>query len=103
MSEYAYGPASISVAAGQEVRFVFHNDGSVPHEAVIGDEEAQAEAAIDGGHADHDAHGAASVQVAPGGTASLVYRFDEPGDVLIGCHIPGHYESGMRAVVTVTS
>ena len=99
MSEYAYGPASISVAAGQEVRFVFRNDGSVPHEAVIGDDDVQSEA----GHADHDAHGAASVQVQPGGTASLVYRFDEPGDVLIGCHIPGHYESGMQAVVHVTS
>ena len=80
MSEYAYGPASISVAAGQEVRFVFHNDGSVPHEAVIGDEDAQAEAveSMQAG-ADHHAHGAASVQVLPGATASLVYRFDEPG------------------------
>jgi heavy metal translocating P-type ATPase len=103
MSEYAYGPASISVAAGQEVRFVFHNDGSVPHEAVIGDEDAQSEAGQSmEANAGHDAHGASvQVQVAPGDTASLVYRFDEPGTVLIGCHIPGHYESGMRAVVEV--
>ncbi len=98
MSEYAYAPASISVARGDRVRFVFHNDGSVPHEAVIGDAETQSEA-VD---ADHDAHRGESVQVAPGQSASLVYRFDEPGPVLIGCHIPGHYESGMQALVEVT-
>jgi cation-transporting ATPase V/Cu+-exporting ATPase len=99
MGEYAYTPASISVAKGDEVRFVFHNEGSVPHEAVIGDVEAQAEAL----HADHHGpHPVPSVQVAPGGTASLVYRFEQSGRVLIGCHIPGHYESGMQAVVDVT-
>jgi uncharacterized cupredoxin-like copper-binding protein len=78
---------------------VFHNDGSVPHEAVIGDEQAQ-EAA---GHAEDHDHATASVQVPAGGRASVVYRFDEPGRVLVGCHIPGHYESGMRAVVEVTA
>ena len=99
MGEYAYSPASISVARGESVRFVFRNEGSVPHEAVIGDEQAQAEAV----HADHGAgaHEESSVQVAPGQTATIVYRFDQAGRVLIGCHIPGHYESGMQAVVEV--
>jgi uncharacterized cupredoxin-like copper-binding protein len=99
MSEFAYAPATLTVTAGQEVRFVFHNDGATLHEAVIGDEEVQVAA----DHADHHAHRAAAVEVAPGATGALVYRFDEPGQVVIGCHQPGHYQSGMRAVVDVTA
>ncbi len=101
MSEFAYSPTVLDVAAGEEVRFVFRNDGAAVHEAVIGDEEVQGEADR-AGRADNHAHGAASVQVEPGRTASLVYRFDQPGQVLIGCHLPGHYQLGMRAVVEVT-
>ena len=99
MGEYAYWPASISVARGESVRFVFRNEGSVPHEAVIGDEQAQAEAV----HADHGAgaHEESSVQVAPEQAGHHRLPFRSGGRVLIGCHIPGRYESGMQAVVEV--
>jgi uncharacterized cupredoxin-like copper-binding protein len=39
--------------------------------------------------------------VAPGKKAALVRTFDQPGQVLIGCHQPGHYTGGMRLTVTV--
>ena len=38
----------------------------------------------------------------PGATGELVYTFTRPGTVLIGCHEPGHYALGMRAVITVS-
>ncbi|MEA2686994.1 MAG: hypothetical protein QOE93_2189, partial [Actinomycetota bacterium] len=66
--------------------------------AMVGDgvNDAPALAGHQHGHA-----GAAVVEVAPGRTGSLVYRFDQPGPVLIGCHEPGHYEAGMRGIVEV--
>ncbi len=97
MSEFAFAPANLTVEAGQRVRFVFHNDGAGIHEAVIGDASAQEAHARNG----HEAHNLAAVDVGPGQTASLDYLFDRPGQVLIGCHEPGHYQSGMRAVVEV--
>jgi uncharacterized cupredoxin-like copper-binding protein len=42
------------------------------------------------------------VTVEPGESKDLVYIFDAPGKVLIGCHEPGHYDDGMKATVTVT-
>ena len=94
MSEFAFTPGTLTVRRpGERVRFVFHNDGAAVHEAVIGDAAAQEE------HARAMA-GATTTRPRrprrwprsrwhPGGTASLVYRFDRPGQVLIGCHEPG--------------
>jgi uncharacterized cupredoxin-like copper-binding protein len=44
-----------------------------------------------------------AMTVEPGETKDLTWTFAEPsGDLLIGCHIPGHFEAGMVAQVTVT-
>ncbi len=97
-----YDPAAISVTAGETVRFVVHNEGAAVHEFLIGTEEEQAafEAEMSDGHG--DGHGdEAGVSVAPGAAGEFTYTFDEPGELLIGCHEPGHYDGGMVAVVTV--
>lgn len=31
----------------------------------------------------------------------LTYHFSKLREVLLGCHLPGHYEAGMVATVTV--
>ena len=41
------------------------------------------------------------VTVEPGREATLTEVFDRAGTVVIGCHQPGHWESGMRATVDV--
>ena len=103
MTDDAYGPAALMVARGQTVRFVFRNEGRVVHEALIGDASLQAahdRVMLAGGH--EHVEGLPVVDVAPGSTGELVYTFDRAGQVLIGCHQPGHYALGMRAVITVT-
>ena len=84
---------------------MFRNDGRITHEATIGDagEQHDHEQAMAAGSATGHAHGLAAVEVEPGRTATVVYRFDQPGPVLIGCHEPGHYDAGMLATVTVTA
>jgi copper-transporting P-type ATPase V len=103
MDEFSYSPSSMSVRAGETVRFVFRNDGHVVHEAVIGDAAAQEahEQGMAGTGSGH-AHGAVAVEVRPGAEATLVHRFDHAGEVLVGCHEPGHYAAGMKATVAVT-
>ncbi|HLH29112.1 MAG TPA: cupredoxin domain-containing protein, partial [Acidimicrobiales bacterium] len=102
MSNYAYTPSAITVHRGETVRFLFHNEGNVTHEALIGDAAAQAahERLMSRG-GDMAGMGLPVVDVAPGRTGSLDYTFSSAGQTLIGCHEPGHYAQGMRAVITV--
>lgn len=105
-SNFAFEPDHIEVRAGQTVRFVLENPTDLPHELVIGSlpeqeahNRAHREAATD--PSPSLAEGPASVYVPARGIGQLEYRFDQPGELVIGCHIVGHWESGMRGVVIV--
>lgn len=94
-----FEPSEIVVPAGAEVRFVVRNLDPIDHEFILGDQEVQ-----DRHERGTDPHHGAipgEVSVAAGETAETVYRFGEPGTLLIGCHLPGHWDYGMRAVVRV--
>jgi uncharacterized cupredoxin-like copper-binding protein len=99
---FRYEPDSFTVQAGETVTFEVTNDGAIVHEFLVGDEEQQAEFAEEmasgGGH--HD--GEDGVSVEPGATERFTHTFEEAGDLLVGCHEPGHYEAGMVAPITVT-
>jgi uncharacterized cupredoxin-like copper-binding protein len=43
MRDTEFAPDQVEVAAGETVRFVFTNEGAVPHDGVIGDDVAQQE------------------------------------------------------------
>lgn len=85
-----------------------HEDGSSDHHD--GDEAKSAEKSKDKAAADeagHDGmegehgHGAGAITVQAGEDGSLEYTFEEAGTFLIGCHIPGHWDAGMQATITV--
>lgn len=104
MKDIAFEPATIEVKAGETVRFVFHNEGQIRHDAFIGDEAAQAEhekqmmeAGADGEHG--DGHG---ITVDPGDINSLTHTFKAGDMLIIGCHQAGHYAAGMKVALTVT-
>lgn len=102
MRDVAFAPAAVDVRAGEKVRFVFTNRGQVTHDAFIGDQAAQEEheKEVRAGHGDHG-KGSNAVSAKPGKTAELTYTFDRPGQILIGCHQPGHYTGGMKATVNI--
>lgn len=106
MTDNAYSPDTIDVAKGETVTFKFVNEGQLVHEAYLGDEQAQedhdAEMMDGGGHSGMDMGDDALVTVSPGDSAELTYTFDDAGTVLIGCHQPGHWDSGMKATVTAS-
>lgn len=105
-SNFAFQPEHIEVQRGELVRFVLENPSDLPHEMFIGsaDEQAQhnrAHRSAGPGVLEVAADGRAAVVVRANGTAQLEYRFGEPGVTVIGCHLIGHWESGMRAEVVI--
>jgi len=109
MVDIAFEPATLEIARGETIQFVFTNTGEVAHDAFIGDDDEQAGHEADmreadddeghgGGHGD-DAENAVTVE--PGDTGELTYTFDEAGTIEVGCHQPGHYDAGMKIDVDV--
>ena len=106
MTDNTYIPKNISATAGESVTFKFVNDGQMTHEAYIGSEQDQDKHAAEmmDDDSDHSMHmeDRDLVTVEPGDEAAITKEFDESGTVIIGCHEPGHWESGMKATVTVS-
>jgi uncharacterized cupredoxin-like copper-binding protein len=103
MRDTAFAPARLTVPAGRRVTFVFHNRGTVDHEAFVGDaaEQDAHEAEMAAGGHSHGHHNDASVTVAPGKSERLTNIFTTDDRLLIGCHEPGHYKAGMRITIDV--
>ena len=113
MTDMAFSPNEIDVAAGETVTFVFRNDGAVRHEAVFGDlaeqeahhagmaEMGGSHDAMDMGSTPHEQmtelH---SVGVEPGESVEMTHTFDI-ASTMIGCHEPGHWEAGMKLDIDV--
>ena len=89
----------LDVRPGETIRFVVRNSDPIPHELIMGDQSVQDvhEAGTEAQHGDRPGE----VSVAPGATAVTTYRFDRPGRLLFGCHLPGHWAYGMRGTISV--
>lgn len=115
MSEFAYSPSDLTVQAGETVRFVFTNSGAAPHEAILGSmhvqEEHEAEMAEGGMADDHDegmeddGHEGEipSISLDAGESGEIIHTFTAAEELMLGCHIPGHWDAGMQATVNVTA
>ena len=124
MTDHAYNLKSLTVKAGETIRFVFTNKGSFLHEFNLG---------TTAGHAAHRPemammadHGMItlykvvnltmtmpdgtkmthtdpnSMLVEPGKTAEISWKFTNAGEFEIACNLPGHSESGMVMPLKVT-
>ncbi|MDQ3913868.1 MAG: plastocyanin/azurin family copper-binding protein [Actinomycetota bacterium] len=93
-------PDTFEFAAGTTVTFVVENRDPIDHEFLIGDEEVQR--AHEEGTEEHHGAKPGEISVPAGETRETTYTFEEPGTLLIGCHLPTHYDYGMRGEITVT-
>ncbi len=105
-----FDPGTVVVGEGETIRFLLDNPTAAPHDFLIGDLEEQVhhheEMAAGGGHDDdvevEDVGGLPpAVTLQPGESMEVIATFDEAGDLMIGCHVPGHWEAGMRGDITV--
>jgi len=119
MLDNYYEPGTISVEAGETIRFVIRNEGGLVHEFNIGTPEmhaahqeemmmmaqhgvllpdridhAAAEAMqASSGHGKHDDPNSALLE--PGASTEIVWRFPRGGVIEFACNVPGHYAAGM--------
>lgn len=102
--DFTFDPADLTVTAGETITFVVTNTGVIPHDFTLGD--AATQDAHDAEMLEMMASGEMheepnAVVVGPGETAELTWTFTEAGQVLIGCHQPGHYAAGMAGEIAV--
>ncbi len=94
-----FSVSSLEVKRGQEVRFVVHNTDPIDHELIVGPMEVQ-NRHEDGRERWHPpVPGEVTVPLYK--AASTSYRFDKRGTVWFGCHLPGHWDYGMRGRINV--
>jgi uncharacterized cupredoxin-like copper-binding protein len=96
----SFAPGSLDVEPGETVRFVIRNTDPIDHEFILGDEAVQL--AHEEGTEAHHAPRPGEVSVPAGETVITTYTFPQtPGELIFGCHLPGHYDFGMRGTVTI--
>jgi len=106
MEAMRFVPTKLNVKVGETITFVVTNPNDIPHELFIGDQADQM-----AHHAAHLAVPSASQATVPHmgygiyldahGTGMVTYHFTKAGEIMLGCHLPGHWEAGMVAIVTV--
>ena len=97
-------PATMTVPAGQPVTFVVTNSGTILHEFVLGDEAEQMahdQEMMEAGGMSMPKDEPMAIGVEAGKTKELTVTFAEPGSMLAGCHVIGHYAGGMKADITI--
>ena len=97
-----FSPERIKAKVGEVIRFEHTNTGKLMHEFVLGTGEyliEHAEMMKKFPNMEHDEPYMA--HVAPGKTASMLWKFDKPGVYSFGCLIPGHFDAGMKGEIIV--
>jgi uncharacterized cupredoxin-like copper-binding protein len=94
-----FHPALVYVRPHTDVRFVVVNHDPIGHEFIIGGPEVHTRHA-NGKEAVHPPV-PGEVSVPPGETAATTYAFHAPGTVVYACHLPGHFQYGMKGKVVV--
>ena len=98
-TEFAFDPADVTVAVGEEITVEFVNDGSVEHEWVVLTQgtqiasESEFDESLVLGRTD---------RIAGGTTTEATMTIDESGTYQIVCAVPGHIEAGMVGTLTAS-
>ena len=94
----SFDPDGLAVEPGETVRFVIVNTDPIDHEFIVGDESLQD--AHELGTESYHPPRPGEVTIPAGETVETTYTFDG-GNLIFGCHLPGHYDYGMRGLVVV--
>ena len=92
-------PDRLEVEPGSTVTFVVTNGDPIDHELIIGDETVQ-DVHEKGTEAEHGAK-PGEISIPAGERRSTTYTFEDAGELIYGCHIPGHYAFGMRGIIDI--
>ena len=89
-----FTPSDSTIAKGETITFLLTNLGTATHEFAVGPKDKVDADQLDGIIVkEADDIGARHVK-------TLTYTFDGPGPYAFACHQPGHFEAGMKGMVT---
>lgn len=94
-----FAPSKLRFRAGTQVRFVVRNADPINHELIVGPPEVH-DRHRDGTEAEH-APVPGEISVPALQRRVTTFLFDRAGTIEMACHLPGHYDHGMRGEVTV--
>ena len=95
---------NVKVKRGETIRFVVRNSGKVKHEMVLGTEkELKEHYEVMKKFPEMEHNEPNTVNVAPGMTGEVIWHFTQAGTVHFACLHPGHYDAGMKGLVTVVA
>lgn len=102
--EMRFEPSELEIKVGDTIRILAANKGEVLHEMVIGrkaDLMKHAAMMVKFPNMEHSEPYMAHAD--EGQTAEIIWTFSKPGTFEYGCLIPGHYDSGMKGLITVVN
>lgn len=97
-----FTPATVQAREGETIRFLVRNSGNIKHEFVLGTEQTlkehyeQMKKFPGMEHADEN-----MVTLLPGKTGEVIWKFTKAGNIPFACLQPGHYDAGMKGMVSV--
>lgn len=98
----SFAPANLSFRKGEQVKFVLRNGGKIEHEFVLDSPAANADHKAEMAQNPAMAHDDLNEKrVEAGTTGEFLWSFTKAGTFEYACLIPGHYEAGMKGIVTV--
>ena len=104
LDELRFDPSEVEVRVGETVTFQVTNAGQLPHDFALGDEATQAEHEAEMAEGEMAGRGEPNVLTLQSGErGELTWRFTNPGTILYGCHVPGHYDAGMVGTLTIST
>ncbi|WP_374673030.1 plastocyanin/azurin family copper-binding protein [Ideonella sp.] len=97
-----FTPDQLTLRRGETVRLKVVNKGRLPHELVLGTDEAiRAHWEAMKQHPDMEHDDPSMVHVAPGESGEIVWQFTRTGEFRFACLLPGHFEAGMHGRIVV--
>lgn len=95
-------PSVITVKRGETIRFQVRNTGKMKHEMVLGTEgELKEHYQMMLKMPEMKYTKPNAIALGAGETGEIIWRFTKRGTVPFACLLPGHYDAGMKGVVTV--
>lgn len=107
ISGMRFVPDQFEVHVDETIRFVVSNPTDLPHELFIGtmpEQLAHHRAVMSQPPAQQVElmqHFGYGIYLLAHDSGEFIYHFGEAAQVMIGCHVPGHWEAGMLATITV--
>ncbi len=101
MTDFHFTPTTFTVNAGQEIKFSGKNNGAVTHDFII------MKAGVDVGDSfdkEDEPNVFWKIEIPSGQSSEATFTAPaEAGEYQVLCGIPGHYQAGMSATLTVAA